>query len=159
MLAKNLRYLRKQKGYSQDYIADYLGYKSYTTIQKWEMGASQPPIGKLSRLCELYKIDLTQLNITDLEIASNSGHSSTPATVSEFLLTPKEERILYNFKQLNDIGQKKALDNIHDLTLVPLYRNDPQPAAPFILNAAHEIPNSSIEDQQYDEDIMDDDNF
>ena len=40
-LAKNIRYLRKQKGFSQEDIAKKLGYKSYTTIQKWEMGTYQ----------------------------------------------------------------------------------------------------------------------
>ena len=30
-LAKNLKYLRLKNGFSQDYIADILGYKSYTT--------------------------------------------------------------------------------------------------------------------------------
>jgi len=39
-LAKNLKYLRLKNGFSQDYLADKLGYKSYTTIQKWEMGTS-----------------------------------------------------------------------------------------------------------------------
>ena len=53
-LAKNLRYLRLKNGLSQDYIADRLGYKSYTTIQKWEMGTSEPSLGILSKLSALY---------------------------------------------------------------------------------------------------------
>lgn len=157
MLSKNLRYLRRQKGYSQDYIADYLGYKSYTTIQKWEMGASQPPISKLARLCELYQVDLTQLNTIDLETESNLVYS--PISTGETLLTANEESILKSFQKLNDIGQKKALDNIYDLTLVPLYRSNHQILEPVLLDAAHEIPGSSKEDQQFDEDIMNDDNF
>ena len=40
-LAKNIRYLRKKMGYSQDDVAEKLGYKLYTTIQKWEMGTSE----------------------------------------------------------------------------------------------------------------------
>ena len=41
--ADNLRYLRKQKHISQNELADYLGYKSFTTIQKWEDGSATPP--------------------------------------------------------------------------------------------------------------------
>ena len=37
-LAKNLKYLRLKNGFSQDYLADKLGYKSYTTIQKMGNG-------------------------------------------------------------------------------------------------------------------------
>lgn len=42
VLPKNIRYLRRKNEWSQDYIAEKLGYKSYTTIQKWEMGTSEP---------------------------------------------------------------------------------------------------------------------
>jgi len=157
MLSKNLRYLRRQKGYSQDYIADYLGYKSYTTIQKWEMGVSEPPIGKLIKLSKLYQVDLNRLNTIDLE--SEDHNNFIPKVPVKEILTTTEERILYDFKKLNDIGQKKALDNIHDLTLVSLYRNDDTYSDSLIVNAAHEIPGSSEEDKQYDEDIMDDNNF
>ena len=38
--SSNLRYLRKERGMSQDELADKLGYKSFTTIQKWESGVS-----------------------------------------------------------------------------------------------------------------------
>lgn len=31
--SSNLRYLRKERGMSQDELADKLGYKSFTTIQ------------------------------------------------------------------------------------------------------------------------------
>ena len=68
-LSRNLRYLRRKYDYSQEYIADLLGYKSYTTIQKWESGDSEPSIAKLSRLAELYKVDLDSLMNRDLNPA------------------------------------------------------------------------------------------
>lgn len=68
-LSKNLRYLRKKNDYSQEYISDLLGYKSYTTIQKWEMGLSEPSLAKLAQLSDLYKVDLDRLMKTDLEYA------------------------------------------------------------------------------------------
>lgn len=67
-LSRNLRYLRRKYDYSQDYIAELLGYKSYTTIQKWESGDSEPSIAKLSRLAELYKVDLDSLMNKDLSV-------------------------------------------------------------------------------------------
>jgi repressor LexA len=35
-LGQRLRQFRKEKNMSQDELADFLGYKSFTTIQKWE---------------------------------------------------------------------------------------------------------------------------
>ena len=62
-LAKNIRYLRKKMGYSQDDVAEKLGYKSYTTIQKWEMGTSEPPLNKLKELAVLFNVNMNDLAI------------------------------------------------------------------------------------------------
>lgn len=70
-LAKNLKYLRLKNGLSQDYIADKLGYKSYTTIQKWEMGTSEPSISILKQLSKLYNIDMDSMYTKDLEFGSD----------------------------------------------------------------------------------------
>jgi len=66
-LAKNIRYLRRKNNFSQDYIAERLGYKSYTTIQKWEMGISEPSIKKLNELSDIFNIDINDITIKDLE--------------------------------------------------------------------------------------------
>lgn len=66
-LSKNIRYLRKEKQWSQEYIAEKLGYKSYTTIQKWEMGISEPPLKKLKELSILFDVDMNDLANKNLE--------------------------------------------------------------------------------------------
>ncbi len=75
-LSKNIRYLRKKNNWSQDFIAEKLGYKSYTTIQKWEMGVSEPPFKKLKELSELFKVDMDDLANKNLEISNESIPSS-----------------------------------------------------------------------------------
>lgn len=67
ILPKNIRYLRKKNEWSQDYIAEKLGYKSYTTIQKWEMGTSEPPLKKTRELADLFKVDIDDLTNKDLQ--------------------------------------------------------------------------------------------
>ena len=67
-LAKNLKYLRLKNGLSQEYLADRLGYRSYTTIQKWETGISEPSIGVLSKLSALYNVDMHTMYSVDLEM-------------------------------------------------------------------------------------------
>lgn len=71
-LGDNIRYLRTKQGYSQDYIADKLGYKSYTTIQKWESGVSEPPIKKLKELSLLLNVNMNDLANKNLEEESFS---------------------------------------------------------------------------------------
>ena len=60
-LSENIRYLRKLNKLSQERIAKELGYKSFTTIQKWESGVADPPLDKLSRLAEIFKVDIDDL--------------------------------------------------------------------------------------------------
>lgn len=64
---KNLRYLRRRNGFSQDFIAQFLHKKSYTTIQKWETGDSQPSIKECLALCRLFNVSIDDLINVDLE--------------------------------------------------------------------------------------------
>lgn len=66
ILRKNLRYLRKKHGYTQDFIADICQKKSYTTIQKWETSGAEPNIGTLILLCNLYGVSINDMIYTDL---------------------------------------------------------------------------------------------
>lgn len=74
-LAKNIRYLRKKMGYSQEDFADKFGYKSYTTIQKWESGISKPPFKQLKALSDLFNIDIDTLVNQDLQYAETANET------------------------------------------------------------------------------------
>lgn len=65
-LRKNLRFLRKKHGYTQDFIADICGKKSYTTIQKWETSGAEPSVGTVMLLCSLYGVNINDMIYTDL---------------------------------------------------------------------------------------------
>ena len=60
----NIRYLRKINGISQQQIAQYLGYKSFTTIQKWEDGSSIPKYDTLKKIADYFniRIDLMEMD-------------------------------------------------------------------------------------------------
>lgn len=67
MFGKNLKYLRLRDNISQDELAEELGYKSYTTIQKWEMGSSEPNMGVVNKLADKWHLSLDELVNVDLE--------------------------------------------------------------------------------------------
>lgn len=66
-LGKNIRYLRKQKNWSQEYLSNKLGYKSFTTVQKWEAGTAEPQFKKAHELAELFGVALDEMINKDLE--------------------------------------------------------------------------------------------
>lgn len=75
-LSQNIRYLRKKQGWGQDVLADKLGYKSYTTIQKWESGVSDPPLKSLHQLANLFHVDINDLANGDLESACHINQAA-----------------------------------------------------------------------------------
>ena len=169
-LGDNIRYLRIQHNYSQDYIAEKLGYKSYTTIQKWESGVSEPPVKILKELALLFNVDMDDL--------ANKDFVNPPLTDSSNASLPK---ILEYYLQLNDIGRKEAEKRVYELTQLNMYiesHNDEESAYQSqkrVLNyyekisqakesipiAAHERTDIDIPSgvDTSDNDIMDDNNF
>lgn len=66
-LGRNIRYLRKKRGWSQEHLANLLGYKNYTSIQKWESGASEPRFATVQALSKLFDVDIDTLTHVDIE--------------------------------------------------------------------------------------------
>lgn len=90
-LSDNIRRFRRLRDLSQEDIAKRLGYKSFTTIQKWETGMAEPPVGKLYELADILRVNIMELlgeesdnNITDMPI---STYKFVPASVSAGALT------------------------------------------------------------------------
>lgn len=73
-LNEKLKSIRTKYNFSRDFIAKKLGYKTQSTIQKWESGTAEPPIGKLYELAALYKIPITDL--LEDNVPSNVNTSS-----------------------------------------------------------------------------------
>ncbi len=68
VFGKNIRYLRRSAFLTQADLARSLGYKSYTTIQKWEGGQAFPPIATCIKLADLFTVSLEELLQQDLEV-------------------------------------------------------------------------------------------
>lgn len=81
MFKDKIRYYRKLRGISQEVLADKLGYKSFTTIQKWEDGTSSPPIGTVKKVADI-------LGVTIEELTSDEEHSTDPTEGITNLIYP-----------------------------------------------------------------------
>lgn len=108
--SNNLRYLRKQRGISQDALADKLGYKSFTTIQKWESGVSEPSVSTLKIIANIFGVSMDQMINEDLSDLSQPS-SSAPAPE----LTEQEARLLGICRSLNEEGRERLVEYGDDL--------------------------------------------
>jgi putative transcriptional regulator len=52
---------RKKKGFTQEELAQILGYKGKQTIANWENGHSKPPLNKAIEMANILESDVTIL--------------------------------------------------------------------------------------------------
>lgn len=87
-IGERLLKLRKQKGLSQEEIANIIGV-SRQTISKWETGESNPDFDKIVPLCDLYNISTDEL--IRGESKSNVESDNTKADISDLFEVKDEE--------------------------------------------------------------------
>lgn len=66
-LSDKIIYLRKQQGWSQEELAEYLGV-SRQSVSKWESGASTPELDRIVQLCSLFGLTADALIRDDLDL-------------------------------------------------------------------------------------------
>lgn len=115
-LANNIRFLRKQREMSQEQLAEILGYKSYTTIQKWESGISEPPLKQLRKMADLFGVDINDMASVNMEPQSpdvkNPRHQTgyylddETAQAAQEIFESKELRALF------DVARKASASDL-----------------------------------------------
>lgn len=88
VIGRNIEYLRLKYNYSQNRLAEMLGYKSFTTIQKWESGVSSPPLKTFIQLAKIFNVNLDDFATVDLSAAER-----IPDTKSNKQVIPIYDRI------------------------------------------------------------------
>ena len=109
--AINLRQLRKEHNMSQEELADRLGYKSFTTIQKWESGVSEPSMEKVKAIAEIFGVTIEQLvngsveeRVTVLPKILPSTHAKAPT------LALDEQCLVDIYRELNQDGKTALVE-------------------------------------------------
>lgn len=126
----------KLKGKTRQQVCNSIGVK-YTTFTDWVKGNAYPRIDKIELMADYFGISKSDL-------------------VEEKYISSKFPKIIDYYNQLNDFGKREATKRVEELTNLPQYINKDNT---LIVNAAHSISGASEEDRQFDENIMDDENF
>lgn len=133
--------------------------------------------GSLKKFCEVIHMPWTTLdsilkrgiansNITNVMKITKELKIDTESLASGILLDSTETdittainsspKILQYYDVLNDMGKHEATKRVAELTEIPRYVATEDFNS---VNAAHAIDGATDEDKQFDEDIMDDENF
>lgn len=149
---------REELGMSQEELAQKVGYKSRSSINKIEVDGRGLPQSKIAAIAKA--LNTTPAYLMGWE-ESIPDYTFTLADGSKIIIEYMEpakkkaaQRLLTYYFKLNEIGQKKALENIEDLSKI--YSKDY-----LVPQAAHERTDIEVTDdmRKHDNDIMDDDAF
>ncbi len=91
ILAEKITYLRKQKEWSQEELADQMEI-SRQSVSKWESGASIPELDKIIRMSDIFDVstDFLLKDAYDIDAISRSGQGGA-SEEREFLEASSEE--------------------------------------------------------------------
>lgn len=112
-----VRTLRLRKGIGQNELAEVLGYKSFTTIQKWESGESMPPFAKMKQMAEYFGVTIEFL--TEIE---SEDKPSKEIPLQKPTYSPTLVKLVKTAQNLNEEGQGKLSDYADDLDSSGKYR-------------------------------------
>lgn len=114
-LPQNIRFLRKKFGFSQEQVAEKLEYKSFTTIQKWESGVSVPTLAQLSKLTDLFRVDLD--TIVNVDLSKMEAHDK--AFADAILIEMPESVLIPVYGKIRAGVPLEAIEDVEEHIDIP----------------------------------------
>ena len=138
---KNIQKFRKAKKMTQQELADRIG-KGKSTVQKYELGITCPPLDVIRKICEVLECDFHDI------VQSDPPHQSTPESRHEVeklmgkepgyldgqLPTEQSEtdkrlqRVKTAFDVMSQDGQEEATRRVEELSRLPEYQKKESPS-------------------------------
>jgi len=113
-IAENLRKHRVLRGYTQEYIAEYLGKKDYTAYSRYEQGRSNLKMEDAIKLADLYQVDVQELISVSPKInQSFDNHKKSNGLISILVdldgSSSTLESNIIRLKKINELLAKQDL--------------------------------------------------
>lgn len=126
-----IKFLREERGMTQEQLAELMGYSHKSSINKIEMGKSDLPQSKLVAFakvfgvdpCELLGIGDEQKKLWDERFNANESLKNEVRLIEAIQKQYGKDavKILALFNSLNKNGKQKAVENLEDLTAIEKY--------------------------------------
>ena len=117
--SEKLQLLRKEKGYSQEQLADLLEV-SRQSVSKWESGTTYPEMDKLLAICKIFNITLDDL--TNDEVTKNDIQEKKKNNFSNLVYTLLDmiDKSANMFKSMNSKERRNCIGNLLLVTAILL---------------------------------------
>lgn len=113
-----IKRLRKERKYSQTQLANFLGYSDKSSISKIENNEFDLPQDKLVMVARIFNVSVDSL------INNDTGATDDTVTLVNVksLYGQGAVDIITAYADLNELGQKKAVDAVLDLAEIDKYK-------------------------------------
>ena len=137
-LGERIQRFRKSSGLTQKQLAEKIE-KTYSSVQKYELGIAEPPISVLQKIAEA-------LGVSTLELLGpiDPEDPADQKTFGQYIKGGKAElpglmdgasadeeiraaALASAFKNLNEKGQETAVERVEELTKIPDYQKKKEP--------------------------------
>lgn len=112
-LGNDIQKYRKEKKLTQLELAKRAGL-SEISIRKYENGDRKPKIEAVQKIAEA--LDISPYSLYSFEMAAEEVDKKINQKEK------KEDKLLNNYKKLNNTGQEKLIDYAEDLATIPKYQ-------------------------------------
>ena len=110
-ISERIKYLRDLHSLTQAELGKIAGV-SDKAVSTWENGSAEPRMGAVQKMSEYFGVSKGWL------IGESPLDDNSPVLVCS---DENERRLLALYRSLNDIGKRKALENIGDLAQIEKY--------------------------------------
>ena len=124
-VSENIRYFRKERGYTQKQLSELAGIATIT-LQQYELDKREPKLENLKKIADALSVPLAALlDIDETDQALNALYDFKNVDVKQTKYPD-----MFNLKELepyftlNRKGKDKALSYIDDLAKLPEYTSD-----------------------------------
>lgn len=113
-IAENLRKHRVLRGYTQEYIAEFLGKKDYTAYSRYEQGRSNLKMEDAIKLADLYEVDVQELISVSPSVNPHIDHGKKSSGLVSVLVdldgsSEKLDSHIQRLKKINDLIAKHEI--------------------------------------------------
>lgn len=114
-IAENLRKHRVLRGYTQEYIAEFLGKKDYTAYSRYEQGRSNLKMEDAIKLADLYEVDVQELISVSPSVNHHNGENGKKSSGMVSVLvdldgsSEKLDSHIQRLKKINDLIAKQEI--------------------------------------------------
>lgn len=138
-IQKNIAQFRKKAGLTQKELSSQIGVP-VTSLASWEQGKSLPDIDTLFSLCSHLNTDIVTISGFELSAHDKTNENGIETFFNDLnemnthcaklgsalSLLSDEQKLIDNYRSLNDEGKEKARDYLADLTSLPKYKKCPE---------------------------------